>query len=62
MHLSGARVSGGVDLAVGFGDGVVLVVGEVVPEVLEVGSFAAFDEGFGSGAVEAEVPVVPGLS
>ena len=58
VHFSGARVSGGVDLTVWFWDGVGLVIGEVVPEVLEVSSLAAFDEGFGGGAVEAEVPVV----
>ena len=53
---SGVGVGGGVNLTVGFGDGVGLVVGEVVPEVLEVGSLATFDEGFGGGTVEAEVP------
>src|ERR1700727_1744212 len=56
MHASGARVGCGVGFAIGLRNGMILVGGEVIPEIVEVGALASFNQGFGRWTVEAKMP------
>src|ERR1700726_3783023 len=58
MHASWPRVSRRISFPIRFRNRMSLVGCEVIPEIVEVGAFAALNQGLGSRPVEAEMPYV----